>query len=308
MAGFLWYTEHNNFIYFDMKRKKAISKKQMWIIGGVALLGIIAIFFAMSYSGALSLAAFPAPSPGEQVVTKLDCSISNINVLQAIISIPGTTASPSQLNNLRIAWSNDNNLGFITPQVSTAVSGGVATALYLPKTALQSADTVRADFLGGWFYSGSIAPVFYAPSSCTIPVSIGFCAASTGSVHIDSLSPATAKVGQLVQVKGTGFTATGNDIHFAEGGIKNAGSVGGTMLTFTVPSGVSGCDFFSNSGTCTQPVRQVQPGTYDVYVKNANGTSNTVKLTVSGVTPTPIAAPVCAWSCRIENGKFHCGC
>ncbi|MDO8469752.1 MAG: IPT/TIG domain-containing protein, partial [bacterium] len=111
----------------------------------------------------------------------------------------------------------------------------------------------------------------------------------TSTVWLDSLQPGTGPVGTTVTVTGSGFTPTGNDIHFAEGGIRGVSfSNNGTTLTFKVPSSVSGCDFWTSSFSCTQPARLVAPGTYTIYVANANGTSNEAQFTVSsglGATP-----------------------
>ncbi|OGY37499.1 MAG: hypothetical protein A3E36_02690 [Candidatus Andersenbacteria bacterium RIFCSPHIGHO2_12_FULL_45_11b] len=156
-------------------RKKKVEKKKMWMVGGALAIAGVTIFLVTFYSGSLSLAAFPAPAPNMQITTKLDCSVAN-NVLQANITTTGTTVKSSQLNNLRVTWSNNSSIGLIIPQTSVTALGGVATAIYLPKTAIKSSDTVHANFQGGWFYSGSFTATYYTPSSCSVDVAMGICA------------------------------------------------------------------------------------------------------------------------------------
>ena len=109
-------------------RKKKVEKKKMWMVGGALAIAGVTIFLVTFYSGSLSLAAFPAPAPNMQITTKLDCSVAN-NVLQANITTTGTTVKSSQLNNLRVTWSNNSSIGLIIPQTSVTALGGVATAM-----------------------------------------------------------------------------------------------------------------------------------------------------------------------------------
>lgn len=106
---------------------------------------------------------------------------------------------------------------------------------------------------------------------------------------ISSLSPFSGVAGAQVMVVGTGFTPIGNDIHFAEGGIRNlSSSNNGTNLTFRVPNYISGCDFWTASFSCTQPVRELSVGGYNVYVSNVNGKSNPAVFNVTSFTATPV--------------------
>lgn len=90
----------------------------------------------------------------------------------------------------------------------------------------------------------------------------------------------TGAVGSTATVHGSGFTATNNTINFGAGAIQNISSSDGATLTFTVPSAVGAA---CNPGTaCPMYAIFITPGTYNVSVTNANGTSNTVSFTVTG--------------------------
>ena len=115
------------------------------------------------------------------------------------------------------------------------------------------------------------------------------------TVRIDSLDPPSGPYGMEVVVNGSGFASDNNLITFgASSGlvrqdgspanlIARVGSTDGRTLRFMVPrSGPSGilCDA---SGSCIGvSAALLQPGTYDVAVSNANGTSN---VAVFEITP-----------------------
>lgn len=141
-------------------------------------------------------------------------------------------------------------------------------------------------------------PVLFRPGTYTVSVTnangtsnqASFTVTAPGILSISSLSPSSGPVGTKVTITGPGFTPTGNDIHFAEGGIRNVSSSNGTTLIFTVPDSISGCDFWTSGFACTQPVRLVTPGDYVVFVRNANGQSNSVNFTVDKVGPVIITS------------------
>lgn len=103
-------------------------------------------------------------------------------------------------------------------------------------------------------------------------------AGSSGSVQLLSVSPTSAQKGVLLTLSGSNFTATDNEVHFGIGGMKNVSSVGSSLIYYTIPHYLSTCDFVV--GTCTAPIVQVQAGVYPVYVKNSNGTSQTINVVV----------------------------
>ena len=93
---------------------------------------------------------------------------------------------------------------------------------------------------------------------------------------------AQGPVGTSVTITGTGFTSTGNTIHFGPGAIQNVSSTNGTTLTFTVPSTLTGGCSAGSGMACAMYIATISPGTYSVSVTNANGTSNTVTYVVTG--------------------------
>ncbi len=100
------------------------------------------------------------------------------------------------------------------------------------------------------------------------------------TVFVQGLNPSGAPVGASVTITGTGFSATGNNVHFGVGGIANVSSSDGTHLTFQVPSNVGPCDLLAPGSPCALFLQQVTPGSYPVLVSNNNGTSNTLTFVV----------------------------
>jgi hypothetical protein len=85
------------------------------------------------------------------------------------------------------------------------------------------------------------------------------------------LSPQQGGVGTAVTVYGTGFTTTGNTVHFGSGIMSDLNSPDGRSVSFIVPSQLTGFG--------TQPLTL---GTYGVSVTNNIGlSSNTIPFTVT---------------------------
>ncbi|MBI5458091.1 peptidoglycan-binding protein [Candidatus Kaiserbacteria bacterium] len=107
---------------------------------------------------------------------------------------------------------------------------------------------------------------------------------------IDSVVPNSGPAGTAYPIQallhGSSFTSTGNTIHFGLATVSNLTSADGTTISFYVPKEL-------NSRTEVPPM--VFPfGEYDLYVTNANGTSNTVVFTLTGG-PAPTNAS-CTWN------------
>ncbi|OHA18880.1 MAG: hypothetical protein A2836_00620 [Candidatus Taylorbacteria bacterium RIFCSPHIGHO2_01_FULL_45_63] len=96
---------------------------------------------------------------------------------------------------------------------------------------------------------------------------------------VSSLLPAQGSVGTSVTITGSGFTATGNAVHFGIGGSANLSSKDGMTLTYVIPYTIGICDFIGAG--CAAAALLVMPGTYQVYVTNANGQSNSLTFTVN---------------------------
>ena len=102
---------------------------------------------------------------------------------------------------------------------------------------------------------------------------------NSGNPTTTYINPAFGAVSTSVTVMGSGFSSTGNTIHFGNGIITNLNSIDGTSLSFTVPSQLSGYG--------SQPVTL---GTYNVSVTNASGvTSNSMPFAITslGTSGTP---------------------
>ncbi len=96
---------------------------------------------------------------------------------------------------------------------------------------------------------------------------------NTNSPTISWLNPNYGATGTSVTVYGSGFTSSGNSVHFGVGIIANILSNDGQTLSFTVPSQLTG--FGSQN---------VGLGTYNVSVTNGNGYSTTaIPFTVTSL-------------------------
>jgi len=127
---------------------------------------------------------------------------------------------------------------------------------------------------------------------------------NTGIPTISYITPTSGGVGTSVTVLGSGFSTTGNAVHFGNGIIGNLLSSDGRSLSFTVPTTISGYGY--------QPVGL---GTYNVSVSNSAGVSSnsmpftitslggTGAPTITGVTgPTSLAVgAIGTWSLNIQN-------
>lgn len=99
---------------------------------------------------------------------------------------------------------------------------------------------------------------------------------------ITSVTPTQGPVGTTVTIQGYGFTDS-NVIHFGNGGKMSVPSFNnGTLMYYTIPSTVSGCDVIMTFAVCAQYVQQVTPGTYSLYVANQYGQSQATNFTVTG--------------------------
>lgn len=97
-------------------------------------------------------------------------------------------------------------------------------------------------------------------------------------VSINSLSPFSGTVGTSVTIFGSGFDPAFNTVYFGATPLPgNIPSFGGSTISFVVPSNASNC-----SGFGCYSFGNTAPGTYQVYVMNARGTSNKLNFTITG--------------------------
>ncbi len=206
----------------------------------------------------LSVTSAPAGAPVTIFGTGFDPSNNTVYV-------GGTTLS-------NISSGNTTSLTFTVPSstngatsVSVGNSHGMSNALTL---------TV-----------GSYGYPYNNPSPCGSTYGYSYnCPPNTGVPIISYLSPASGSIGTYVTVYGSGFSSTGNTVHFGNGIISNLSSYDGRSVSFTVPSTVSGYGY--------QPIGL---GTYNVSVSNSAGaTSNMTPFTITslGTTVAPTITSV----------------
>lgn len=106
----------------------------------------------------------------------------------------------------------------------------------------------------------------------------------SSSPYIGALRPASGTIGTSVTISGSGFTSTGNVVRFdGLSAAANISSPNGTTLTFTVPSSLDidcppgiECAAYAHD-------KQTTAGTYQVSVRNANGTTRPLTFTVKSL-------------------------
>jgi hypothetical protein len=200
----------------------------------------------------------------------------------SIVSISGPT---SILPGVSGTWSvvvNNHGNTYLTTSVNWG-DQGQGYAAVAPQTVLQPG-TQTLTFSHSYAQSGTYSIAFTASnssgsqtSSATVSVSTS---ATSQNLTLTSLSPTSGRVGTQVALTGSGFTASNNTVHFGIGGSQNVASANGTTIYFTIPSYLSACDLMTFGMACTPYAQSVTPGSYPVYVTNANGASSILYFTV----------------------------
>lgn len=123
------------------------------------------------------------------------------------------------------------------------------------------------------------------------------------AVVVESISPSSARVGADVVVRGSGFTATNNDVAFSTQQIDFQGrhaaylngvaSPDGKTLRFRLPDNenvlLSACAFsqLKTNEACPAIGMLLPAGDVEVSVINDNGTSNSVAFSVTATPSSP---------------------
>jgi len=102
--------------------------------------------------------------------------------------------------------------------------------------------------------------------------------APTGPPALTAITPAQVSIGDSITLTGSGFAATANAIKIGTGYIQGGVSSDGTSVRFTLPAVLTACPPWAQ--VCITLAILVTPGTYQVAVANANGTSNELPLRV----------------------------
>jgi hypothetical protein len=102
--------------------------------------------------------------------------------------------------------------------------------------------------------------------------------APTGPPALTAITPPQVSIGDSITLTGSGFTTTTNAIRIGSGYIQGGVASGGTSVTFVLPSVLTVCPPWAQ--VCITLAIVVTPGTYQVAIVNANGTSNELPLRV----------------------------
>lgn len=102
----------------------------------------------------------------------------------------------------------------------------------------------------------------------------------TGPLSIHSLLLSSGSIGDLVTIRGSGFTTTQNIVRFSGDYSRYLDSSDGVTLTFTIPAELDNCHPSGNPCNEEQSV-PVTAGKFDVYVTNVNGESNILTFSVT---------------------------
>jgi hypothetical protein len=109
--------------------------------------------------------------------------------------------------------------------------------------------------------------------------------APSGALHVSSIAPSSGDAGTRIIMTGTGFTQTSQVIlDDGRGAVSNVQVNGdGTVLTFIMPDSVGA--YCAPKHACPLYALLLKPGTYDLAVRNTDGTtSNAVTFTLTGTT------------------------
>lgn len=201
------------------------------------------------------------------------------------VYVGGTTLSGISSNGTQLTFTMPSDLSG-TVSVSIGNARGTSNALTL-STYAYGYPNGQTGYPCGYSYYGT-----YNCPNTSVPV-------------VTSLSPVSGAVGTSVTVYGSGFSSTGNSIHFGNGVIANLSSFDGHSVSFVVPSTLTGYGY--------QPVGL---GTYQVSVANQNGVlSNSMPFTITSTNtngstlsitnvsgPTTLATGISGtWSITISN-------
>ncbi len=129
-------------------------------------------------------------------------------------------------------------------------------------------------------------------SCVSIPGPIGGTTKPKEEPVISSIVPSSGMIGTQATIYGNNFTETGNRIKFGNSNSENDPNYSFSpskitcfaypcpeRITFKIPSSYFVPCFYTNP-SCEIATKRIEPGDYEVYVINENGTSNAVKFTV----------------------------
>jgi peptidoglycan hydrolase-like protein with peptidoglycan-binding domain len=220
---------------------------------------------------------YPAPPYNSSypygVVTTGAVSITSLTVTSAVTGAPVSVIGSG--------FDPNNNTVYVgsVPVTGIPSANGTSLSFVVPQNVSGSVMVYVANSRG----SSNSLPLnvinYYGSTGCGYPYNYGYTTYGSGtpcqnaSLSITSVSPDSGAVGSPVTVFGSGFSTTGNTVHFGNGIITNVGSSDGLAVSFTVPAQLVGYNSTS-----------VSLGTYPISVTNSSGyTSNALSYTVTAL-------------------------
>lgn len=144
------------------------------------------------------------------------------------------------------------------------------------REAIKLATTITAPSIAA---TTAVAPTSTTTTSTAVTSTVATSTPAISTLGNIILSPSSGQVTETLTITGSGFAATGNDIYFGASIIKNLNSFsGGTMITFQLPGEAS--------------ATKILPGTYNVYVSNANGQTATSTFVVGSGASYPLITSI----------------
>ena len=170
---------------------------------------------------------------------------------------------------------------------------GRGRAVNGPRTAADTVTDAATDVAGKFPSAAPIAPPAASPNAgsskssgtatdtSSMPKPVADKRPHDKRPHLERAIPSSADLstGDVVEVelRGTGFTATGNAVWFGSLSVGSVASVNGTSLRFIVPS--------QHPARGEVPPMMMQAGDYAVSIRNRNGVSDTISFTLRSGPP-----------------------
>ena len=175
----------------------------------------------------------------------------------------------NQYTTLSVNWGDANN-GYVNAAAPQTLYAGSQTATFTHAYVTPGTYTLTFSVSNPNGQSSVYTSTVYVTGSGT----------TYGQPTLSYLSPQSGRIGTQVILSGTGFTQYDNTVHFGIGGTQHLTSVNGNTIYYTIPSYISTCDVNLTFAACYTP-QQVTPGTYQIYVTNAQGQTNQLSFTVT---------------------------
>ncbi len=196
-----------------------------------------------------------------------------------IASVTGPTTLTTNTQGLWTVNVNTQNNSYLTLSVNWGDQNvyGSTGSPQVAYSAVQQVNTMTHTYYQGGTYTITFTVSNSAGQKNTYTTTV-VVSGTSNNLSLSYLSPSSGRVGTQIVVQGTGFSQYDNAVHFGVGGMQHVASQNSTTIYYTIPYAVSPCDFIGPS--CAASAQLVMPGSYPIYVVNANGTSNSLTFNV----------------------------